>query len=124
MTVLLVAVGGAAGAASRYLLDRGVQSRHATGFPFGTVSVNVLATLVLGFVTGGVVGGPVPGWVATLVGTGFCGALSTWSTFAYETLRLAEERSARAATLNVVVSVGTALVAAVVGVALAQVLTG
>ena len=124
MTVLLVAVGGAAGAASRYLLDRSVQGRHETGFPFGTFAVNVLATLVLGFVTGAVVGGPVPMWVATLVGTGFCGALSTWSTFAYETLRLAEERSVRAAATNVVVSVGVGLAAAVVGATLAQALTG
>jgi fluoride exporter len=81
---LLVIVGAAVGAPLRYATDRIVQSRHDTGFPWGTFTVNVAGSFVLGVV----VGGAPPGVVA-LVGTGFCGALTTYSTFGYETVQLA-----------------------------------
>ncbi|MEV4637702.1 fluoride efflux transporter CrcB [Actinoplanes sp. NPDC049548] len=85
MTLLLVALGAAVGAPLRYLTDRYVQSRHDSRFPWGTVIVNVAGSLVLGFV----VGLPVPAALAALLGTGFCGALTTYSTFGYETFGLA-----------------------------------
>ncbi|HST47972.1 fluoride efflux transporter FluC [Jatrophihabitans sp.] len=87
MSWLLVALGAGVGAPARYLLDRAIQSWHRTLFPWGTVTVNVLASLVLGLLTGAA--GTVSGNLALLAGAGFCGALSTYSAFSYETLRLA-----------------------------------
>lgn len=80
MTVLLVALGAAVGAPLRYLTDKAVQSRHDTAFPWGTFTANIVACLVLGLVTGAVVAGATGTGVQALVGTGFCGALSTYST--------------------------------------------
>src|SRR5262249_15515966 len=66
--VLVVAAGAAVGAPLRYLTDRAVQGRHDSAFPFGTLTVNLLASLVLGLVTG--LSG-VSTTVLALVGAGF-----------------------------------------------------
>jgi CrcB protein len=108
---LLVAVGAAVGAPLRYLADRFVQSRVKSLFPYGTLTVNVVASFVLGFLTGAVV----PDAVLALVGTGFCGALSTYSTFSYETLRLFEGQASGIAVVNVVVSVVGGVAAVLLG---------
>jgi CrcB protein len=112
---LLVIVGAALGAPLRYLTDRAVQARHDTVFPWGTLTVNVTASLILGLVTGAVSAGAASARVALFVGTGLCGALSTYSTFAYETMRLTEERARLLAVANVVASVLVAFGAAVLG---------
>jgi fluoride exporter len=109
MTVLLVLLGGAAGAPARYLVDRWVQSRHASPLPWGTFAVNAVGSIVLGLAAGAVSAGDGPDWVLTLVGTGFCGALTTFSTFSFETIRLAEDGLVPAAVLNVVGSVVVAV---------------
>ncbi|UGY92757.1 fluoride efflux transporter FluC [Streptomyces gobiensis] len=90
MTWLLVALGAAVGAPLRYLADRAVQIRHDSVFPWGTLVVNAGGSLVLGVLTGAVTGGAVGSGAQALLGTGLCGALTTYSTFSYETLRLAE----------------------------------
>jgi CrcB protein len=90
MTVLLVTLGAAIGAPLRYLTDRTIQARHDSVFPWGTLTVNVAGSVVLGFITGL----PVGHALAALVGTGFCGALTTYSTFSYETLRLVQDGAA------------------------------
>ncbi|MFD6756055.1 fluoride efflux transporter CrcB [Micromonospora gifhornensis] len=120
MTVLLVALGAAVGAPLRYLLDRAVQARHGSAFPWGTLTVNVLGSLILGVL----IGGAVPGSLVALLGTGLCGALTTYSTFGYETIRLVETGARRYALANAVVSVAAALGAAFLGVTLAEVLWG
>lgn len=113
-TALLVALGAALGAPARYLADRAVQSAHGTEFPWGTFTVNTVAALVLGIV----LGGPSPHAAAAAVGVGFCGGLSTWSTLAYESVRLAEARETTAAVLNVVMSTMAGLGAGGVGLVL------
>ncbi|MFF1835618.1 fluoride efflux transporter CrcB [Streptomyces sp. NPDC058231] len=119
MNWLLVIVGAAIGAPLRYLTDRAVQSRHDTVFPWGTFAVNVAGSLVLGLLTGAVAAGATSSQVQLFIGTGLCGALTTYSTFSYETLRLAEGGAKCYAAANVVASVAAALGAAFVGVALA-----
>jgi fluoride exporter len=115
VTVLLIAIGAALGAPLRYLTDRAVQARHDSPFPWGTLTVNVAGSLLLGAVTGA----PAPPAVTALVGTGFCGALTTWSTLSYETLRLNRPGTRRYALANVLVSLAAGLGAATVGYALA-----
>jgi fluoride exporter len=105
MTVLLVLIGGALGAPVRYVVDLMVQSRHDSVLPWGTFVVNAAGSLVLGATAGSVAAAGGPHWLLTLVGTGFCGALTTFSTFSFETVRLAEEGALAAAVVNVAGSV-------------------
>jgi fluoride exporter len=123
VTVFLIAVGAAIGAPARYLTDRAAQSRHDSVFPWGTFTVNVVGSFVLGALTAAAAGGAVGSGVVAAVGTGFCGALTTYSTFGYETLRLAEEGAALQAAANVVASVLAGLAAAAIGWAAATALT-
>ena len=111
MTWLLVAAGAAVGAPARYLTDRLVQARHDSVFPWGTLTVNVVGCLILGALVGGA--RSLSPAVLALLGTGFCGALTTYSTFSYETLRLLETRARLYALANVVVTIvaGSAAVA-------------
>ena len=120
MTVALVFLGAMIGAPLRYLTDRAVQARHDSVFPWGTLSVNVIGCLVLG----GLTGAALPALALSLLGTGFCGALTTYSTFGYETVRLIEQRSYFYATANVVVSVISGLGAALLGYTAASAVVG
>jgi CrcB protein len=122
VTVLLVLVGGALGAPLRYLTDLFVQSRHDSVFPWGTFAVNVVGSLILGATAGAVTTADGPAWVLTLVGTGFCGALTTFSTFGFETVRLVEDGSLLEAALNVGASLVVGMAACVAGWSLAAAL--
>lgn len=113
MTVLMIAFGAAVGAPARYLTDRALQFRHETVFPWGTLTVNIVASLILGIVAGA--GSHIDPGVAALVGTGFCGALSTYSTFGYETLRLVQDGARFYAAANVAVSLVAGIGAAAFG---------
>ena len=112
MTVALVLLGAAVGAPLRYVTDLLVQSRHDSVLPWGTLVVNVGGSLVLG-----VAAGALPGhsWALTLVGTGFCGALTTFSTFGFETVRLAQDGWVKVAVTNVLLGVGLSLAACALG---------
>ncbi|MFF2810255.1 fluoride efflux transporter CrcB [Streptomyces sp. NPDC058000] len=118
MNWLLVIAGAAVGAPLRYLTDRAVQKRHDTVFPWGTFTVNVVGCFVLGVLTGAVTRGAAPHSFQLLLGTGLCGALTTYSTFSYETMRLVESGAGRYATANVVGSIVAGLGAAFAGGAL------
>ncbi|MEU0055789.1 fluoride efflux transporter CrcB [Streptomyces sp. NPDC006334] len=117
MNWLVVVVGGAIGAPLRYLTDRFVQSRHASVLPWGTFAVNVAGCLLLGALTGAAALSPD---LRLFLGTGLCGALTTYSTFSYETLRLTETGAAPQAAANVLGSVAAGLAAAFAGFALGQ----
>ncbi|MFG1703157.1 fluoride efflux transporter CrcB [Nonomuraea sp. M3C6] len=116
MTVVLIVLGAAVGAPLRYLADRAVQARHETVFPWGTLTVNVAGSALLGFLAAL----PAGDGVMALAGTGFCGALTTYSTLGYETVRLLEEGARFHAVANAAASVVAGLGAAYCGVALAQ----
>jgi fluoride exporter len=120
MTIILVMLGAMIGAPARYLTDRLVQSRHETAFPWGTFTINVVGCLILGVLYQA---GQRYGWsphILAFAGTGFCGALTTYSTFSYETLRLLQTRARFYALANVVASIVAGLGAAAVGAAVAS----
>ncbi|MFD3313432.1 fluoride efflux transporter CrcB [Streptomyces sp. NPDC058694] len=122
MNWVLVIVGGMVGAPLRYLTDRAVQSRHDTVFPWGTFMVNIVGCVILGTLTGAAVAGAASSHLQLLLGTGLCGALTTYSTFSFETLRLAEDGARLYAAANVIASVAVGLGAAFAGVSMAEAL--
>jgi CrcB protein len=89
VTPLLVVAGALVGAPLRLLADRIAVARRGRTTGLGTLTVNVAGSAVLGFVLGLAAA---PSWVAALVGTGFCGTLTTFSTFGYDVVRLVEEK--------------------------------
>jgi CrcB protein len=114
---LLVVAGAAVGAPLRFATDRIVQSWHRSGFPWGTFVVNVVGSIVLGLVLGSTASPE----VTALVGTGFCGALTTYSTFGYETVQLVIENRLLAvanATASVLAGLGAAGLGLAVGAGL------
>ena len=128
MNILLVALGAAVGAPLRFLVDKHMVARLLLGariesppdrgggvgpysaLPWGTFAVNIHGSFLLGLLTG--IGNHT---IALLVGVGFCGAFTTYSTFAAETTALAASGHRLKALLNVVLNLGTGLAAAVLG---------
>lgn len=87
--IILVAIGGAAGSVLRYLLSKIVQETTLSSFPFGTMTVNILGCLALGIIYGMTSDLTVLSReVRLLLAVGFCGGLTTFSTFMNETLYL------------------------------------
>jgi CrcB protein len=114
--LVLVAIGGGAGAALRFVLDGVVKSRLAgsrfAGFPVGTLLINVSGSLVLGVLTGLGQAGAIPASTVAVLGTGMMGGYTTFSTASVETVQLLRSGKTRLAVLNglgmLVVSVGAA----------------
>lgn len=114
MTLLAVGLGGALGAVLRYLVEVALGGRGAR-FPVGTLGVNLVGSAVLGLVAGWVTGAGGPEWVLALVGTGLCGALTTFSTFSWELLTLAGEQYWARATVYLLLSLAGGTGAFVLG---------
>ena len=89
-TWLLFALGAGVGAPLRFLIDAAVESRGTHPRPHGTLVVNAAGSLLLGVITGLTLRGHISTDAGTVIGVGFCGALTTFSTFAVETVRLLE----------------------------------
>jgi CrcB protein len=117
--VLAVLAGGMLGAPARYLVDRMIQDRHDSVFPRGTFAVNVAGSAVLGFLLAARSHLGLPTVAFALAGTGFCGGLTTFSTFGYETVRLLEDGALGEAGLNVLGSLAVGVLAAWLGYRLA-----
>ncbi|GLY05983.1 MULTISPECIES: fluoride efflux transporter CrcB [Actinoplanes] len=118
MTPLMVIVGAAIGAPVRYLTDQAMRKRFGPDFPWATLTVNVAGSFILGLV----LGLHLPPTLVALLGTGFCGALTTYSTFGWDTLTLARRGAPAAATAYVLLSVLAGLGAAALGHSLSQAL--
>lgn len=104
--ILVVALGGAIGSASRYALGYTVQSRTTSVFPWGTLLVNVTGSFLVGFFMRHALGGhTISAETRLFLTVGFCGGYTTFSTFSYESLRLIEDGDYRRAALYMVSSV-------------------
>lgn len=112
LTYVLVALGAAAGAPARYLADRWVQQRFVPLFPWGTFGVNVAGSLLMGGFVASATTGHLSAAGLGLLGAGFCGGLTTFSSFGWETNRLVEDGATLLATVNVAASTTACVVAA------------
>jgi len=119
---ILVGLAASVGALARYLLDQAVSRRWESALPWGTLVVNISGSFILGLLTGLAAHQGLPAHVLTVLGTGICGGYTTFSTFSYETTRLAEDGSVLAAAGNIVGSLTAGLLAAAAGLGLALVL--
>ncbi len=117
-TWLAVAAAGALGALARYVVDQLV-SRRGGDRPFGTFVVNISGSFVLGLVTGLAAYRAFPATAKVVLGTGFLGAYTTFSTFALETVALTRSGERRAALWNLGGSLCAGIGAAAAGLALA-----
>lgn len=119
--ILAVAVGVAAavGAALRYLVDQIVQHQHDQTFPWGTFVINVSGSLLLGLTIGLASHHGLPTVAATVIGAGVLGGYTTWSTYLWESVALAETGAVSQAALNVFGSLAAGLAAAAAGFGLA-----
>lgn len=117
MQTLAIAGGGAMGALLRFWMSTGIYNVLGRGFPYGTLAVNVLGSLLMGFFYVLLIDKlPLsPTWRAALL-VGLLGAFTTFSAFSMETLNLIEEGELVKAMLNVALSVMLCLVAAWIGV--------
>jgi fluoride exporter len=110
-----IALAGALGAASRFLLDRAVSSRSAARLPFGTLVINVSGSFAAGAVAGLVASWALSEVARTVVAGGFLGAYTTFSTAMYETARLLEEGDRRIGVVNLLAPLVLSTPAAAVG---------
>lgn len=111
---------GAVGAPLRYAVDGWVADRTDGAFPWGTFLINVTGSFLLGFLTGLGLYHAFPKSPRVVLGTGFCGAYTTFSTFTFETIRLAEEGAVSEALRNAAGTLVAGAAAAALGLVLAS----
>jgi fluoride exporter len=121
-----IALGGALGSVTRYLVGLGIQSRTGLDFPVGTLFVNITGCVLLGFLINYALATPVISpEVRALLTTGLCGGYTTFSTFSYETVTLIQDGDWRGATLYVGLSIAGSILGVMLGMAGArQILAG
>ncbi len=119
MITVLTLLFGAAGAASRFIVDASVKRRWSSRFPWATFSINATGSFLLGLVAGAVLFRHQPVAWQTIIGTGFCGGYTTFSTASFETVRLAEQKLRVMALVNALGSLVTSVAVCGAGLALA-----
>ncbi len=122
MTLLLAMLGAAIGAPARWILDQWVQARRDSVLPIGTLIINTVGSLLLGGLLAAASRDLLGTAALALLGTGFCGGFTTFSTFSYETVRLAQDGARGTAGLNVLLSVALGVLASAIGWGLVQAL--
>jgi CrcB protein len=119
---VFVTIGGATGALARYWLSGWIQGVSGGVFPLGTLVVNVVGCLLLGFGMQGMEALPVSAALRTMLTIGFLGAFTTFSTFSYETVTLLRDGDWTRAALYTAMSVGLGLAAVIAGMVVASAL--
>ena len=122
MTVLLLALAGGLGAAVRFMADGLIRTRVRTAMPWATILINVSGSLLLGFLAGLVMEGQAPESLQLILGTGFLGGYTTFSTASLETIRLVQSGRMGLALVNGLGSMAVSVGAAAAGVCFALLL--
>lgn len=123
MTVLLVAVLGGLGAATRFVVDGMIRRRWAGSFPVATVTINVSGSFLVGLLAGAALSGDLAPTALLAGATGFCGGYTTFSTAMVDTVRLAQAGEYQRAVLNAGGTAVLAVAAATLGVLLVRAAT-
>lgn len=118
MLTVAIALAAGIGALLRYVIDQLVQHRTRGDFPYGTVIINITGSLLLGLVTGLALHHGLTPTPTLIIGTGFAGGYTTLSTWAWETLALAETGDLLEASVNILGSFAAGLAAASAGLGL------
>ncbi|EKN70045.1 CrcB protein [Neobacillus bataviensis LMG 21833] len=113
--MVFVGVGGIFGAISRYFLGSMISRNTSSSFPIGTWFINVIGSFSLGLLAILHIEKSIPEWVWLLVGTGFLGAFTTFSTFGYETIQLLQQKETKKALLYITSSVVVGVLLAWIG---------
>ncbi|MDL9948791.1 fluoride efflux transporter CrcB [Gordonia sp. ABSL11-1] len=121
MTILLVMVAGAVGAVARFVVDGAVKHRRPARFPWATLVINVTGSLLLGAIAGLVIFHSAPDELKVVIGTGFCGGYTTFSTASFESVRLVEGRQGAKSLVYPIASLVGSVVGCVAGLALASI---
>ena len=124
MIVLLIALGGAVGSVLRYLAGRTIQGASTSGFPVGTMFVNITGCFLIGIFVRYLLNLQTSAELRALLVVGFCGGFTTFSTFSFETVGLIEGGEYARAATYVFASVLACLVATFAGMAAVAALTG
>ncbi len=124
MSVLYVALGGAIGAAARYLAGLWIVARLGAGFPWGTFFVNVTGSFLIGIILVLVEEGTLPAEARLFLAVGILGGYTTFSSFSYETLQLLNGGDVVPVLLNAFGQLLTGLLAVYLGVVFARSLGG
>lgn len=119
MTTVWIAIAGSAGAMARFVLDGAIKHRRTSQFPSATLMINATGSFLLGVVTGVVLFHGAARDLELIVGVGFCGGYTTFSTASFETVRLIQNRHYTAAAANAFGSLLITLGAGGAGLALA-----
>ncbi len=122
-TVWYVAAGSAAGGVMRFFLTGMLQQRlaPADSFPIGTLVVNIVGSLLLGFLVRWLLEAPAVSFeMRVMLTVGFCGGFTTFSTFSHDTVAMIERGDWTRTVLYVGLSVGLSLIAVLSGIALAS----
>jgi len=114
-----IAFGGAVGTIARYGLG-GLAQRYSAFFPYGTLTINVIGSLVLGFLVRYLLATPASPELRAALTIGFCGGFTTFSTFSYEAAALIESGSLGRALIYMMASVTLSLAATFTGFAIAR----
>lgn len=114
-TLLVVAAGGALGALARYGLSSWVQHILGGAFPWGTLSVNLTGSFLMGVLAGALQRGSLPPEIQALAAVGILGSFTTFSAFSLENVRLLQEGAWLRAALYMGVSVSVGVVAVLAG---------
>jgi CrcB protein len=118
---IYIGLGGFFGAISRYSISKWIENKYSSSFPYGTLTVNLLGSFLLGFLmTYFLDKSTLNPIYRTAITTGLLGALTTFSTFAYETIMLFEEESYLFAFLNIFSNLILGITLVFVGIKLAK----
>ncbi|MEA5455407.1 CrcB family protein [Sinomonas sp. JGH33] len=118
VAVILLGLAGGVGAGARFVLDGVVRSKARTALPWGTITINVTGSFLLGLVAGALTRGA-PLELQMIAGTGFLGGYTTFSTASVETVRLIQSRRPGIAVVNAAGTFAATLIAATAGMLLA-----
>ena len=121
--ILLIGIGGALGAVSRYGIGMFIHRKLGHGFPHGTLAVNVIGCLIIGLLFHIIESTDESHrlWRSGMI-TGFLGALTTFSAFGFETVKCFQQGNPVAGAMNVALNVTAGVIAVCVGITVARVL--